>query len=169
MKEKETDKRFKPIASTLAYILSPDGKQVLMVHRTFKANDENHGKYNGIGGKIERGESVCEGMRREIREEAGIEVVSMRLRGTIVWTDFGPNKEDWLAFVFIVDKFEGTVSAASDEGCLSWVNINEITNLPMWKGDRLFLPLVFDNDPRPFHGLMRYEGEEPAQWQYSRV
>lgn len=76
--------KFKPIASTLAYILSPDKKRVLLVHRTFKESDDNLGKYNGIGGKVERGESVSEGIKREIREETGLEVRSMSLRGTII-------------------------------------------------------------------------------------
>ena len=46
--------------------------------------------------------------------------------------------------------------------------IDRLGELPMWKGDRLFLPLVFDGDPRPFHGWMRYDGEEPADWRVSR-
>lgn len=161
--------KFKPIASTLAYILSPDKKRVLLVHRTFKESDDNLGKYNGIGGKVERGESVSEGIKREIREETGLEVSSMSLRGTIIWTDFGPKKEDWLAFIFIVDGFEGTPFELNDEGTLSWVDIDKLEELPMWKGDRLFLPLIFDNDPRQFHGHMRYDGDEPIEWNFDRI
>lgn len=156
----------RPIVGTLAFIRS-EGK-VLMVHRTFKETDENLGKWNGIGGKVERGEGVEEGMRREIMEETGLEVLEMRLRGTLLWNDFGPRREDWLAFVFIVDRFSGTPFKASDEGSLSWVPIEEIKNLPMWKGDALFMPLVFDDDERPFHGFMRYDGDEPVEWRYTR-
>lgn len=161
--------KFKPIASTLAYILSPDKKRVLLVHRTLKEGDENLGKYNGVGGKIERGESVSDGIRREIREETGLLVTSMNLRGTIIWTDFGPNKEDWIAFIFIVDGFEGTPFESNDEGALSWIDIDKLDSLPMWKGDRLFLPLVFDDDPRPFYGHMRYDGDDPAEWTFDRI
>lgn len=158
--------RFRPIVGTLAFIR--DWERVLMVHRTFKEGDENKGKWNGIGGKVEFGESVDEGMRREIMEETGLNVIEMSLRGTIVWQDFGPKKEHWLAFVFIVDKFSGRPFDASDEGRLSWIDIGSIPSLPMWKGDALFLPLVFDGDPRPFHGFMRYEEDEPVEWRYSR-
>lgn len=158
--------KWRPIVGTLAFIV--DGGKTLMVHRTFKGDDENHGKWNGIGGKVEIGESVEEGMRREIKEETGLEVKSMKLRGTVVWRDFGPKKEDWLAFVFLVDRFSGTPFEASDEGRLSWVPIEEIPSLPMWKGDALFMPLVFDGDERPFHGFMRYDGDEPAEWRVSR-
>ena len=80
-----TDHRHRPIASTLAYILSPDRKKVLLVHRTFRKTDDNLGKYNGVGGKLERNEDVASGMMREIKEETGLEVTSMKLRGTLAW------------------------------------------------------------------------------------
>ncbi len=166
--QKSEDRRHRPIASTLAYILSPDRSKVLLVHRTFRLDDENLGKYNGIGGKLERNEDVQTGMRREIREETGLEATSMQLRGTLAWADFGPHKEDWLAFVFLVDGYEGTPFSENEEGTLSWEPVDRLGELPMWKGDRLFLPLVFDGDERPFHGYMRYEGDEPVEWRWSR-
>ena len=160
--------RHRPIASTLAFILSPDKTQALLVHRTFRDDDENLGKYNGIGGKLEPDEDVVEGMRREIREETGLEVTSMTLRGTLTWADFGPHREQWLAFVFLVDGFTGDPPDRNEEGTLSWVPVADIPSLPLWKGDRLFLPLVFDGDERPFHGFMRYEGDEPVEWRWTR-
>ena len=60
--------------ATLGYVLSPDGREVLMVHRNARPDDHQLGKYNGLGGKLERDEDVVAGMRREIHEEAGIEV-----------------------------------------------------------------------------------------------
>ena len=158
----------RPIVGTLGYILSPDRKSVLLVHRTFRKDDQNLGKFNGVGGKLERDEDVASCMTREIREETGLRVTSMQLRGTVAWADFGPRKEDWLGFVFLVDGFEGEPFAENDEGTLSWQPVAELGALPMWKGDRHFLPLVFDGDPRPFHGFMRYEGDEPRDWRFSR-
>ena len=52
---------------------------------------------------------------------------------------------------------------------LGWNAGNALGPLPMWKGDRLFLPMVFDGDPRPFHAFMRYEGDEPADWRCTRL
>lgn len=161
--------RHRPIASTLAYILSPDRREVLLVHRTFRETDENLGKYNGVGGKLERGEDVASGMTREIMEETGLEVVSMTLRGTLAWADFGPRREDWLAFVFLVDAFRGTPFARNEEGTLGWHDVATAAGLPMWPGDRLFLPLVFDGDPALFHGYMRYDGDAVAEWRYTRA
>ena len=64
---------YTPIVATLGYVLSPDGREVLMVHRNARPDDHQLGKYNGLGGKIEPDEDVLAGMRREIHEEAGID------------------------------------------------------------------------------------------------
>ena len=74
---------YTPIVGTLGYVLSRDKTSVLMVHRNARPNDHAYGKYNGLGGKMERDEDVATCMKREIREEAGIEITSMQLRGTV--------------------------------------------------------------------------------------
>lgn len=158
-----------PIVGTLGYILSPDRTQVLLVHRNARANDEHLGKYNGLGGKLENDEDVLDGMRREIREEAGIECTEMQLRGTISWPGFGKHGEDWLGFVFLITAFEGTPHASNPEGPLEWIPLARMDALPMWEGDRQFLPLVFDGDPRPFHGVMPYKDGRMVSWRYHRM
>lgn len=159
---------YMPICGTLGYILSPDGRKVLMVHRIARSHDDQLGKYNGLGGKMDRDEDVAACMVREIREEAGIEVTRMELRGTINWTNFGPKGEDWLGFIFRITAFAGTPRAKSEEGPLIWVDLERMDELPMWEGDRHFLPLIFDDDPRPFHGFMPYDKERPLGWTFSR-
>ena len=61
-----------PILATLAYVLSPDGRQVLLIHRNARDTDEHLGKYNGLGGKVEDDEDVVASVRREVMEEAGV-------------------------------------------------------------------------------------------------
>jgi len=80
---------YTPILATLGYVLSADRRSVLMIHRNARAGDPHLGKYNGLGGKIEADEDIVAGMRREIREEAGIECAALDLRGTISWPGFG--------------------------------------------------------------------------------
>ena len=160
---------YTPIIGTLGYILSPDRRQVLLVHRNARPGDEHLGKYNGLGGKLEADEDVVAGMRREILEEAGLECTTMQLRGTISWPGFGKNGEDWLGFVFLITAFEGTPPASNVEGTLDWVDVDRIHALPMWEGDRHFLPLVFDADPRAFHGVMPYRDGRPTGWSFSRL
>lgn len=159
---------YTPILATLGYVLSPDGRRVLMIHRNARPGDHHLGKYNGLGGKLESGEDALAGMRREIREEAAIECTRTELRGTISWPGFGKGGEDWFAFVFLVTEFTGTPPSANPEGTLEWVERTRILELPLWEGDRHFVPLVFDGDPRPFHGVMPYRDGRMQSWAFSR-
>lgn len=160
---------YTPIVATLGYVLSPDGREVLLVHRSARSDDAHLGKYNGLGGKLERDEDVVAGMRREIREEAGIECGALTLRGTISWPGFGKHGEDWLGFVFLITRFSGTPFERNPEGTLEWVPLERLYELPMWEGDREFLPLVFDGDPRAFHGVMPYREGRMQAWSFSRI
>lgn len=173
---------YTPIVGTLVYVWDREAAAVLMVHRTARPDDEHRGKYNGLGGKLEADEDVVSGAYRELREEAGIEVTSMCLRGTVSWPGFGANGEDWLGFVFLADGWIGSPPAANAEGHLEWVPLARLlaacdadpevrasAELPMWEGDRHFLPLVFDDDRRPFHGVMPYAGGRPVGWSYHRL
>ncbi len=159
---------YTPILATLGYVLSPDQRRVLMIHRNARPEDQHLGKYNGLGGKLESHEDVTAGMRREIREEAGIECLQWSLRGTINWPGFGKRGEDWFGFLFLITQFSGLPLERNPEGSLEWIAMDEVQTLPLWEGDRLFLPLVFDADPRPFHGVMPYQDGRMVSWSFSR-
>jgi 8-oxo-dGTP diphosphatase len=160
---------YTPILATLAYILSPDGRRVLLVHRNRRPDDPHFGKYNGLGGKLDPGEDVVACIRREVREEAGLECDEMVLRGTISWPGFGKNGEAWFGFVFRVDRWHGAPRADNPEGTLEWVELDRVLELPLWEGDRFFLPLVLDQSEKQFHGVMPYRDGRPVSWSYSLV
>jgi 8-oxo-dGTP diphosphatase len=162
---------YTPIIGTLGYVLSSDRRMVLLVHRNARHEDESFGKWNGLGGKLERHEDVATGMVRELTEEASIEVTSMTLRGTVSWPGFGRNGEDWLGFIFVIDGYTGTVPSHNEEGELHWHPLRALFDgtLDFWEGDKYFLPLVFDDDPRQFHGVMPYAQGRPVSWNFSRL
>ncbi len=160
---------YTPILATLGYVLSPDRGHVLLVHRNARTHDAHLGKYNGLGGKLEANEDVVTGMRREIFEEAEISCDEMQLRGTISWPGFGKHGEDWFGFVFLITRYTGSAPASNAEGDLEWVPIERILDLPLWEGDRHFLPLVFDADARAFHGVMPYRDGRLQSWSVTRV
>jgi 8-oxo-dGTP diphosphatase len=160
---------YTPIIATLGYILSADQKQTLLVHRNKRSDDQHLGKYNGLGGKMLPAEDIYQCLVREIFEEANIHCERVTLRGTINWTGFGPKGENWFGFIFRIEHFSGTPRLSNEEGDLVWVDVAEILKLPMWEGDKYFLPLVFDNDPRIFHGFMPYRNAQPISWSYSRI
>lgn len=159
---------YRPIIGTLGYIVSPDGLKTLLVHRNARASDQHLGKYNGLGGKMKANEDVLSCMKREIREESGLECTHLQLRGTVNWTGFGPEGEDWLGFIFLITGYQGTPRSHNEEGDLGWHPLVDLDRLPMWEGDRFFLPLVFDGDSRVFHGVMPYANDRPLAWEYWR-
>ena len=160
---------YTPILATLGYIMSPDGKETLLIHRNTRAEDHHLGKYNGLGGKLEPNEDIVAGLKRELREESGLECREVVLRGTISWPGFGKHGEDWFGFIFRVERFSGKPFTDNPEGTLSWVPVEKVLDLPLWEGDRYFLPLVFGLEPRQFHGVMPYENGRPVSWSYSLI
>ena len=68
---------------------------------------------------------------------------------------------------FRVDRWTGRPRTDNAEGTLEWVELGRVLTLPLWEGDRHFLPLVFDRDVRQFHGVMPYRDGRPLGWSYS--
>ena len=66
---------------TLCYVREK-GK-TLMIHRNKKDNDVHEGKWNGLGGKLEQGESPEECAVREVYEESGLLGKNPKLKGII--------------------------------------------------------------------------------------
>lgn len=162
---------YTPIVATLGYVLSPDGQSVLMIHRNSRPDDIHYGKYNGLGGKLDPLEDVVTGMRREIHEEAGIEVEKLTLRGTVNWPGFGKNGEDWLAFIFLITAWNGIPYTSNPEGKLEWVSVERVIagELNLWESDKLWLPMVFENTARTFYGVAPYVDGELVGWSYSLI
>jgi 8-oxo-dGTP diphosphatase len=158
-----------PVIATLGYVLSPDHRDVLLIHRDKRPDDIHYGKYLGLGGRVERDEDVVAGVVREIAEESGLTALDVVLRGTVLWPGFGKNGQDWFGFVFRVDRFEGRPHAGNHEGTLEWVPREKLDSVPMWKSDHEWLPMVFDDDPRQFHGVMPYHNGEMLDWRYQRI
>lgn len=170
---------FTPVVGTLAYLHDAEQDRVLLIRRDARLEDDHYGKVNGLGGKVEVDEDIVSSVRREVLEESGLDAVDMQLRGTITFSDFGPKREQWLVFVFLVTTWTGECSIANHEGTLEWADRDLLLRaceggsagdrLPMWPGDRHFLPLVFDGDVRTFHGTMPYDADEPVSWSFERL
>jgi 8-oxo-dGTP diphosphatase len=136
--------------ATLCYVRQ--GEQTLMVHRVKKANDMHQGKWNGLGGKLEPGESPEDCARREILEESGLEVGDLIWKGILTFPGFS-NDEDWYAFIFIATVKAGAL-IESPEGDLKWIDNRKLLELNLWEGDRIFLPWL--DRPGVFSGKFTY-------------
>lgn len=122
--------------ATLCYVRA--GGKTLMIHRVKRANDMHAGKWNGLGGKLEPGESPEECVSREVREESGLLIRQPELRGVLTFPEFSKG-EDWYAFVYVAREFSGTL-VDSHEGVLRWVDDEDLLDLELWDGDRVFIP-----------------------------
>jgi 8-oxo-dGTP diphosphatase len=141
------------ILATLCY-LKHNGL-TLMLHRTKRANDIHAGKWNGLGGKFEPGESPEECVIREVREESGLEIVHPKFCGLLTFPAF--KGQDWTVFVFTATGFSGELKE-NQEGYLEWIPDEELESLPLWPSDHVFLPWI--RDGKFFSAKFVYEGEE---------
>lgn len=128
-----------------------------MIHRVKKVNDINKDKWVGVGGKFEEKETPFDCARREITEETGLVADSLNYRGlvTFVSNEFGTE----YMHLFHTDSFSGNLKDDCDEGVLEWIDKNEVLNLPLWEGDKIFLDLLTKDVP--FFSLkLVYEGSK---------
>jgi len=141
--------------TTLCYL--EQNRKTLMLHRVKKKNDVNHDKWIGIGGKFEQGESPEECMLREFEEETGLCLLRWKYRGIVTFVS-----DSWCEYMhlFTADAYEGVMKEC-DEGTLEWVPTDQLTNLPIWEGDKVFLRLLEQRET--FFSLkLIYEGENLA-------
>ena len=138
--------------TSLCYLERDD--EYLMLHRIFKENDENHGKWIGVGGKFENGESPEECMLREVKEETGLIPTSYRYRGIVT---FALGEYTEYMHLFTASAWEGTLTDC-DEGVLEFKKKSALSSLPMWEGDRIFLEL-FERETPFFSLKLVYEGD----------
>ncbi|HET55299.1 MAG TPA: 8-oxo-dGTP diphosphatase [Ignavibacteria bacterium] len=137
--------------ATLCYVQKEN--KTLMLYRNKKKNDYHEGKWNGLGGKFELGESPEDCAIREIKEEAGLTVKNLIMKGFITFPLFD-EVDDWHVFLFVIDKFEGEL-IDSPEGELEWIENDKLSEINLWEGDKIFIPWLFED--KFFSAKFNYE------------
>jgi 8-oxo-dGTP diphosphatase len=140
--------------TTLCYI-EKDNKY-LMIHRSSLKNDGSQGKWMGIGGHFEEGESPYDCVIREAREESGLNLVSPQYRAVVTFDSDKYESEQM--HLFTANDFTGTISECN-EGDLHWVEKEKLSCLNMWSGDMIFLKLL-ETEKSFFSLKLSYEGEK---------
>ena len=128
--------------TTLCYIEKDDA--YLLLHRTSKANDENHDKWIGVGGHFEHGESPEDCLLREVKEETGLTLNSFSFRGIVTFV-YADHPAEYMC-LYTSSDFSGTLTEC-DEGQLKWVQKSELLSLNLWEGDKIFLRLLTQSVP----------------------
>ena len=127
--------------TVLAYIEKDDS--YLMLFRNKKKNDINANKWIGVGGHLEVGETDIDALYREVKEETGLDVISYNKRGLI---HFHYDDVYELMHLFVIKEVKGELIEC-DEGTLKYIPKNEILNLPLWEGDKIFLKYLLTDKP----------------------
>ncbi len=128
--------------TALCYI-EKDGKY-LMLHRNKKTCDENKDKWIGIGGKFNDKESPEDCAVREVYEETGLTLLSLKYRAIITFVS--DEYETEYMHLFTSDCFTGNISEC-DEGTLEWIDKERLYSLTLWEGDKIFLDKIRDDSP----------------------
>lgn len=151
--------------TTLCY-LEKNGAY-LMLHRVKKQNDVNAGKWVGVGGHFEEGESPFDCAVREVFEETGFVLAAARYAGVVTFVSDKYETEQMHLFhatdflgedVYPAYKGGKETETACIEGNLAWVKKDAVPRLPLWEGDRIFLDLLTKELPH-FSLKLVYTGD----------
>ena len=104
----------------VAILLNPALDKILLLHRN---KDPYANRLNGIGGKIERGETVQEAFQREMYEETGLSPNELAYYQEMVTMTF-PNGLKLVCFYGVLS-YESIISVENEEGFLTWYSIEE--------------------------------------------
>ena len=152
-----TRDRWLTMPRTLSFVVNGDAV-LLMKRAAHKRVFPN--QYNGLGGHIERDEDPASGAMREIEEESGLRVHSLRLRG-IHNIDAG-EKTGILLFVYTAISDDRSVLANGPEGTLEWVAKDKLMQLDLVEDLPQLLPriLEMDDDAPPLNVHVSYDASD---------
>jgi 8-oxo-dGTP diphosphatase len=156
--------RYQVIPRVLVFLTR--GDEVLLIKR---AADRPifPGKYNGLGGHLERGESVLAAAQREVLEESGLTPIDLWLCATVA-IDIGEADHGIAMWVFRGEAGDGDL-IESTEGSLEWLPAAHIPQLDMVEDIPTLLPKVLAMQPGdpPLWGLYVYDDEGKLTMEFS--
>lgn len=122
---------------TILFLVKPGYVLLAMKKRGF-----GEGRYNGVGGKVEPGETIEQATSRECEEEIGVSPTNFYKTAEISFDEQQKGKREILeVHVFICDKWQGE-PIETEEMAPQWFTIQTIPYDQMWADDPYWLPQV---------------------------
>lgn len=129
--------------TTLLFLVKRNEGVVVDICLAMKKRGFGMGRYNGVGGKVEGGETIEEAVKRETEEEIGVVVSDITKCAELQFTF--PHKEDWnqLVHVYLTDSWLGDI-VETEEMNPDWFSVDAIPYDTMWPDDIFWLPKVLE-------------------------
>ena len=126
---------------TLLFLRQEDQVLLAMKKRGFGT-----GKWNGVGGKVENGESIEAAMRRECSEEIGVNPTNYQKTGLIEFNEYHDDQvKSITVHVFICDAWKGE-PLETEEMAPKWYKLTDIPYDNMWDDDKYWLPNILSGN-----------------------
>ena len=116
-------------------------KQILL---GLKKRGFGMGKYNGFGGKVEPGETIEEGAKREVFEESNLNVNNLKKFAVINFSWQSKKNPAMEVHLFKTNNFSGTLEE-NDEIRPEWFEIDNIPYKKMWNDNSYWFPYFLNN------------------------
>jgi len=137
-----TEQAHPDIRRTLLLLKRDDEILLAMKKRGF-----GEGKWNGVGGKLEPGETVTQALVRECREEIGVIPMNHWQVAELDFIQDAETENPWHMYVYayLCDEWEREPEE-SEEMRPQWFNIKDIPYANMWDDDEYWMPMVLSGD-----------------------
>ncbi|XP_061838245.1 oxidized purine nucleoside triphosphate hydrolase [Nerophis lumbriciformis] len=146
-----TDRMQSSKVLTLVLVVQPGRVLLGMKKRGFAA-----GRWNGFGGKVENGETIEEGARRELLEESGLTVDALEKVGNIKF-EFVGETQLLDVHIFRADSYNGE-PIETEEMRPQWFDWDKIPYSQMWPDDSMWFPMLLQK--KKFSGYMLFQGHD---------
>ncbi len=139
-------------------VLITQGDSVLLMKRALTRR-VFPGYYNGIGGHLERDEDPLACALRETREETGLNVRNVQLRGV---TNIDAGGETGILHFIFTAEADTRETIPCDEGELVWVPLDQVGGLKLVEDLPLILPRLFGPaaSDAPFFAHVSYDSSD---------
>jgi mutator protein MutT len=129
--------------STLIFLIRKTEGNIVDICLAMKKRGFGSGRFNGVGGKVEDGETIEKAAIREAQEEIGVTVTAMIKHAELAFTFPSNPSFDQLVHVYVAHSWEGEPHE-TEEMLPSWLSTSNIPYTEMWPDDIFWLPYVLD-------------------------
>jgi len=147
------EKTTKIVMGNVCFIVDGKNNKVLLIKRN---REPMQAMYTGVGGKTLPEESPFDSCIREAKEETGLDISGVRLRG-VIKTILDGDDSSWILWVYTAGGYRGEMAKCS-EGELEWVDINSIDSYKLIGFIKKIMPYILD-ESSTFDGVIVHDAK----------